>query len=110
MTWESTSLVWACFFAQGKPVKNDDLAEQYSNRPYAQVFEAVGAMNLRLQPLWDAVPEPFPMEKAKTRNGGANISVSTIEAIKALSAQGMKPEEIAKKLNVSTWTVYRSRK
>ena len=52
----------------------------------------------------------FPMEKAKTRNGGANISVSTIEAIKALSAQGMKPEEIAKKLNVSTWTVYRRRK
>lgn len=98
------------FLAHGKPVKNDDLAEQYSNRPYARVFEALETLNLRLQPLWDAVPEPFPMEKAKTRNGGANISVGTIEAIKALSAQGMKPDEIAEKLNVSPWTVYRRRK
>lgn len=52
--------VMGVFLAHGKPVKNDDLAEQYSNRPYARVFEALGALNLRLQPLWDAVPEPFP--------------------------------------------------
>lgn len=102
--------VMGVFLAHGKPVKNDELAEQYSNRPFARVFESLETLNLRLQPLWDAVPEPFPMEKAKTRNGGANISVGTIEAIKALSAQGMKPQEIAKELNVSAWTVYRRRK
>lgn len=98
------------FLAHGKPVKTDDLAEQYSNRPFGKVFEHLEVMHKRLQPMWEAVPEPFPLSQAKTRNGGPNISVGTIEAIKELTAQGKKPEEIAEALNVSVATIYRRRK
>ncbi len=101
--------VMGVFLAHGKPVKSDDLAEQYSNRPFARVFEALGKLHERLQPLWNAVPDSFPLEKAKTRNGGANISVGKIEAIKALTAQGLKPGVVAEQLNVSLATVYRHR-
>jgi len=102
--------IMGVFLTHGKPVKTDDLAEQYSNRPFARVFEALERLHQRLQPMWDAVPDPFPLEKAKTRNGGSNISIGTIDAIKELTAQGKRPEEIARELNVSVATVYRRRK
>jgi hypothetical protein len=67
-------------------------------------------MHKRLLPIWEAVPEPFPLSQAKTKNGGPNISVGTIEAIKELTAKDKKPEEIAEALKVSVATVYRRRK
>lgn len=102
--------IMGVFLAHGQPVKSDDLAEQYSNRPYGKVFGHLEVMHKRLQPLWDAVPDPFPLDKAKTRNGGSNISVGKIDAIKNLTAEGKTPEEIAEALNVSVATVYRRRK
>ncbi len=102
--------IMGVFLAHGQPVKSDDLAELYSNRPFGKVFEYLDVMHKRLQPLWDAVPDPFPLQQAKTRNGGSNISVGTVDAIKELSAQGKKPEEIAEALKVSVATVYRRRK
>jgi hypothetical protein len=46
--------------SRGQVVKTDDLAEIYSNRPFRKVFEALEEFQQRLQPLWDAVPDPFP--------------------------------------------------
>ena len=102
--------IMGVFLAHGQPVRTDDLAEQYSNRPFGKLFEHLETMHRRLQPVWDAVPNPFPLDKAKTRNGGPNISVGTIDSIKELTAQGQKPEEIAKALNISVATVYRRRR
>ncbi len=102
--------IMGVFLAHGQPVKTDDLAEQYSNRPFGKVFEHLDVMRKRLQPLWVAVPDPFPLDKAKTRNGGSNISVSKIDAIKELTAEGKTPDEIAEALNISVATVYRRRK
>ena len=98
------------FLAHGQPVKTDDLAEQYSNRPSGKVFEHLDVMRKRLQPLWEEVPDPVPLDKAKTRNGGSNISVGKIDAIKKLTAEGKTPDEIAEALNISVATVYRRRK
>ena len=102
--------IMGVFLAHGQPVKTDDLAEQYSNRPFGKVFENLDVMRKRLQPLWDAVPDPFPLDKAKTRNGGSNISIGKIDAIKDLTAEGKTPEEIAEALDISVATVYRRRK
>lgn len=57
--------VMAVFHTRGQAVKTDDLAEIYSNRPFRKVFEAIEEMGRRLQPLWDAVPEPFPTYRAE---------------------------------------------
>lgn len=52
--------VQAVHLSHGQPVKSDDLAEIYSNRPFRKVFESLEVYERRLQPLWDAVPDPFP--------------------------------------------------
>ena len=102
--------IMGIFLAHGRPVKSDDLAEQYSNRPFSRVFESLEKLNQRLQPLWNSVPDPFPQKNVTPRNVGTITTVDKAKAIKILTAQGKTPEEIARELNVSTSTVYRRRK
>ncbi len=52
--------VMAVFHARNQSVKTDNLAEIYTNRPFRKVFQALEEYERRLQPLWDAVPCPFP--------------------------------------------------
>ena len=47
------------FLCHGKPVKTDELADIYSNRPFYRVFEALDSIKELLAPMWAAVPDPF---------------------------------------------------
>ena len=53
--------IMAVFLCHGQPVKSDEFAEQYSNRPHGRVFEAIAQMGEWLRPMFDAAPDnPFP--------------------------------------------------
>ena len=95
------------FLAHGQPVQSDDLAEQYSNKPFGKVFEALELLRQRLMPCFQAVSDPFPMDRTQSRSGGASISLKTLDRIKAMRAEGKKHKEIAAALGVSLATVYR---
>lgn len=41
------------FLCHGKPVKTDELADVYTNRPWAKVFQAQHQVRERLQPVFD---------------------------------------------------------
>ena len=47
------------FLCHGKPVRTDQLADMYSNRPFYRVFEALDKIEEHLAPLWAACPDPF---------------------------------------------------
>ena len=88
----------------GTPVKTDNLAELYSNRPFATLFETLRKVEDQLQPLWDAVPDPFG------RYTQQYTSLSKVKQIKAMDQDGMPVAEIAKAVGVSRMTVYRHTK
>ena len=92
------------FMCRGQRVKTDDQIDRYTNRDFGKVFKANAAVRKFLQPMFDAAPNPFSGDKLQ---GGGNISLGTIERIKRLHMDGMKPVEIAKTVGVSRATVYR---
>ena len=93
------------YLAHGKPHGDDDDLEAYADRPFEQMFEALNKVHRRLQPLWDAVPEPFNQPR---RLGGKNhISNKTIQEIRRLATKGLRIETIADKVGVHVSTVYR---
>jgi hypothetical protein len=49
------------FLCHGKPVRTDQLADVYSNRPFHRVFEVLDRIERYLAPMWEAVPNPFGM-------------------------------------------------
>lgn len=97
-----TSGVFQC---RGKRVETDELSDRYTRRDFRKVFEANARVRQHLQPMFDAGPaEPFSGDK---KQGGNNISLGTIDRIKDLDRQGMKPDEIIRTVGVSRATVYR---
>jgi DNA-binding CsgD family transcriptional regulator len=96
--------VASVFLQHGSPFERDRLLEEYSNRPYGKLFEALDRWGERLRSMFDSVSDPFPEE---TRKGGANIPPSKIREIKQLLAEGKKKAEIAKVAGVHRTTVYR---
>jgi hypothetical protein len=87
------------------PGHKDGEIEAYANRPFEQLFDALDLVHKRLQPLWDAVPEPFAQPR---RLGGKNhISKAKIQKIRRLATSGKSVEKIAKEVSVHTSTVYR---
>jgi integrase len=100
--------VFGIFIAHGQPVKTDDLAELYSNKPFAKVFKACDGMAKHLAPMFAAVPEPFPKTKTDFR-GNPGLSAETIAKIVELRAQGYKAQEVAEKLGITKKTVIKYR-
>ena len=96
--------IHSVYVCHGSPVKADDLAELYSNRPYAKLFEALRKIEDELQPLWDAVPDPFG------RYTQQYTSLSKVKQIKAMDQDGVPVAEIAEAVGVSRMTVYRHTK
>lgn len=48
------------FLCHGQPVKADDLADVYTNRPFGKVFEAIRKVEDYLKPVLEAAgPDPF---------------------------------------------------
>lgn len=91
------------FLTHGQPVKSDDLSDEYTNRPFGKVFQAIRAVRLYLNSAFDFQPT-WPADRKK---GGPNISVAKAERIRKLRSQGFKVREIAKKVGVSPSTIYR---
>ena len=96
--------IYGVYICHGTPVKTDDLAELYSNRPFAKLFEALRNIEDELQPLWDAVPDPFG------RYTQQYTSLSKVRKIKAMDQDGVPVAEIAEAVGVSRMTVYRHTK
>ena len=97
--------IMAVFHCRGQAVRTDHLADVYSNRPFGKVFRAIEEMQARLEPMFEAVQgERFPRGAKK---GGPNISLGTIERIRALHAAGKRVCEIVREVGVSENTVYR---
>jgi hypothetical protein len=96
--------IHSVYVCHGSPVKADDLAELYSNRPYAKLFETLRKIEDELQPLWDAVSDPFG------RYTQQYTSLSKVRRIKAMDQDGVPVAEIAEAVGVSRMTVYRHTK
>ena len=101
----SRGKIASVYLAHGKPHNEDRDLEVYANRPFEQLFETLDLVHPKLQPLWDAVPEPF----AEPRKLGAknNMSPGKIKKIKRLSINGMSAPKIAEELSVHVTTVRR---
>jgi len=100
---EADGEINAVFLTHGQPVKSDDLSDEYTNRPFGKVFQAIRAVRLYLNSAFDFQPT-WPADRKK---GGPNISVAKAERIRKLRSQGFKVREIAKKVGVSPSTIYR---
>jgi hypothetical protein len=96
--------IHSLYVCHGTPVKTDDLAELYSNRPFAKLFEALRKIEDELQPMWDAVPDPFG------RYTQQYTSLSKVKRMKAMDQDGVPVAEIAEAVGVSRMTVYRHTK
>ena len=96
--------VASVFLQHGSPFGRDRLLEEYTNRPYGKLFEALDRWGERLRPMFESISDPFPEEEKK---GGANIPPSKIREIKQLLAAGKKKSEIARIAEVHRTTVYR---
>jgi len=92
------------FLQHGSPFEKDRLLEDYTNRPYGRLFEALDRYGERLRQMFEAVPDPFPSEEKK---GGANITPGRIREIKRLVAEGKSKSDVARRVGVHRSTVYR---
>ncbi|MEI8371653.1 MAG: hypothetical protein WCJ35_02345 [Planctomycetota bacterium] len=101
---EADGEVAGVFLCHGTPVKTDDLLDNYTNRPFAKLFEALDRLEVKLRPIWESVLEPFPEKPPK---GGPNISRGTIQKIQSMRRRGYKLRFIAAKVGVSVETVRR---
>lgn len=91
------------FLMHGQPVKEDDLLDIYSNRPFGRVFDALRTMQEMLKPMFDAVPQGVaeqPMQQY--------TPLSKRERIIELKRQGKKVSEIMAETELSKMTVIRT--
>ena len=82
------------FLCHGQAVKTDDLADVYTNRPFAKVFEAQDRV-------WKDLKDIFVGEVYEDNK----ISIGTIKKIKALHEKGLPVSEIAEQCGVAESTV-----
>jgi integrase len=53
------------FLAHGSPVKTDPSANKYSNRAFPELHKATEEVRKQLQPMFEAVLEPFPLRSSE---------------------------------------------
>jgi hypothetical protein len=92
----------AVFHQRSSAVKGDDEAEVYTDRLYQRVFKAQQEVCRQLQPMFDAVLDPFPDTQTKIY-----IGLKKIDAIKRMWTEGSKAEDIMVPTAVSRATAYR---
>jgi hypothetical protein len=64
--------IFGVFMCHGQPVKTDDLADVYSNRPFGKVFKAIREIQEYLQPVFAAAgPVPFNSRLSQVTNRSA---------------------------------------
>ncbi len=96
------------FAAHGRPFETDNLIEVYSNKPFGNLHKAIDGFRDWLQPVWDAVPAPFPSEWTESvRRGGPNISRGRIDKIIELHTAGKRIADIVRETGLSRETVRR---
>jgi hypothetical protein len=90
------------FLCHGQPVKSDNLADIYTNRPFGKVFEAIRKAEEYLQPMFMAAsPEPFESSSREY------TSRKTADRIRRLHESGESVGKIAQRVGKSTTTVQR---
>lgn len=90
----------AIFLCHGKSVKTDELAENYTNRPFDKVFAAQDRV---WEFLKDVLVGEFPPQEATKPS--AKISLGTIRKIQSLRRQGFKVSKVAEICEVAESTV-----
>ena len=95
--------VAATFLMHGQPVKQDDLIDLYTKRPFAKVFEALRQMQDDLKDMFEAAPEDVveqPMQQYTPLNKR--------ERIVELKKEGKTVSQIMEEVGVSRMTVLRT--
>ena len=95
--------VSATFLMHGQPIKQDDLLDLYTKRPFGKVFEALRQLQTDLKPMFDAAPENVveqPMQQYTPMNKRDRI----VELKKA----DMTVTQIMEEVGVSRMTVLRT--
>ena len=100
---ESDGEISGVFLTHGQPVRSDDLSDEYTNRPFGKVFEAIRSVRQYLAPVFSFQPT-WPDVRKKS---GPKISVGKAERIRKLRSQGYKIAKIAEMAGVSLMTVRR---
>jgi hypothetical protein len=90
------------FDCHGSPVRTDSLSDQYSNRPFGKVFQAIRDVEQYLAPVFrEAGPTPFaPQAQAYTKR-------STIDRIVEMYDEGYPTGQIAAAVGLSGSAVSR---
>lgn len=96
--------VASLFLQHGTPFEKDRLLDDYSNRPYGKLFEALDRWGERLRPMFQSVPDPFSEEENLLET---KIPICKINEIRRLFAEGKKKVEIAQITGVHRTTLYR---
>lgn len=94
--------VAAIFLAHGQSVSSDELAENYTNRPFEKVFAAQERVWEHLK---DVLTGEFPAQDAKKPS--AKVSVGTVKKIQSLWDEGLTADRIAELSGVGITTVRR---
>ena len=95
--------VSATFLMHGQPVKQDDLLDLYTKRPFGKVFEALRILENELKPMFDAAPDNVieqPMQQYTPLNKR--------ERIVELRGEGRSVTQIMEEVGVSRMTVLRT--
>jgi predicted DNA-binding protein (UPF0251 family) len=87
---------------------DDENLVRYTNPARKKHSRAVLKLEKKLQKVFAAVADPFPVSQPKlAKPGGANLSLGKIEKIRRMRLQGYKIQHIAKEIGVSRQTVWR---
>ena len=94
----------AVFLMHGQPVREDDLLDLYTKRPFGKVFDALRELaNGKLKPVLDAAPaDPIAQPTQQY------TPLAAQERIIELKKEGKTATEIADEVGVSTMTVKRT--
>jgi hypothetical protein len=93
----------AVFLCHGRAVAGDNLADVYTNRPFAKVSAALAVVREDLQPVLKAAPDAFTNKPGSS----PNISRAKIEKIQKLYSSGLSVAEISAQTVLHPETVRR---
>lgn len=90
------------FLCHGRPVKNDDLIDLYTDRPFSKVFDALRKLEEKLTPVFDSAPDDLSAQPKQQYTG-----LKKSKRILELDAEGKTVRQIAEAVGLSKTTVHR---
>lgn len=90
------------FLCHGRPVKNDDLIDLYTNRPFAKVFDAIKQLEEKLKPVFDSAPDDLTAQPKQQYTG-----LKKTKRIIELKDEGKSVRQIAEAVGLSKSTIHR---